>query len=120
AGGTEATAEWVLLGITEASLATDSFLSAASFQKTTRVLTEAAVKGKRDNLVGLVSKEDKETGEAEEQVEENQDEIELSSTESETHASETEPESGGEGESDVADVGAEEDTPIDTDSESAI
>jgi len=52
-GGTEATAEWVLLGITEASLATDSFLSAASFQKTTRVLTDAAVKGKRDNLVGL-------------------------------------------------------------------
>jgi DNA-directed RNA polymerase subunit beta' len=52
-GGTEATADWVLLGITEASLATDSFLSAASFQKTTRVLTEAAVKGKRDNLVGL-------------------------------------------------------------------
>ena len=53
AGGTEATADWVLLGITEASLATDSFLSAASFQKTTRVLTEAAVRGKRDNLVGL-------------------------------------------------------------------
>lgn len=52
-GRTEATAEWVLLGITEASLATDSFLSAASFQKTTRVLTDAAVKGKRDNLVGL-------------------------------------------------------------------
>jgi DNA-directed RNA polymerase subunit beta' len=52
-GGTEATADWVLLGITEASLATDSFLSAASFQKTTRVLTEAAVKGKRDNLLGL-------------------------------------------------------------------
>jgi len=51
--GTEAQAEWVLLGITEASLATDSFLSAASFQKTTRVLTDAAVKGKRDNLVGL-------------------------------------------------------------------
>ena len=51
--GTEATADWVLLGITEASLATDSFLSAASFQKTTRVLTDAAVKGKRDNLVGL-------------------------------------------------------------------
>ncbi len=43
----------VLLGITEASLATDSFLSAASFQKTTRVLTEAAVRGKRDSLVGL-------------------------------------------------------------------
>jgi DNA-directed RNA polymerase subunit beta' len=43
----------VLLGITEASLATDSFLSAASFQKTTRVLTEAAVRGKRDNLIGL-------------------------------------------------------------------
>jgi DNA-directed RNA polymerase subunit beta' len=53
AGGTEASAEWVLLGITEASLATDSFLSAASFQKTTRVLTEAAVRGKRDNLIGL-------------------------------------------------------------------
>ena len=52
-GGTEAEAEWVLLGITEASLATDSFLSAASFQKTTKVLTEAAVRGKRDNLVGL-------------------------------------------------------------------
>ena len=51
--GTEGTADWVLLGITEASLATDSFLSAASFQKTTRVLTDAAVKGKRDNLVGL-------------------------------------------------------------------
>jgi len=51
--GTEATADWLLLGITEASLATDSFLSAASFQKTTRVLTEAAVRGKKDSLVGL-------------------------------------------------------------------
>ncbi|BCW97633.1 MAG: DNA-directed RNA polymerase subunit beta' [Armatimonadota bacterium] len=51
--GTPATAEWVLLGITEASLATESFLSAASFQKTTRVLTDAAVRGKVDNLVGL-------------------------------------------------------------------
>jgi DNA-directed RNA polymerase subunit beta' len=51
--GTEATADWLMLGITEASLQTDSFLSAASFQKTTRVLTEAAVRGKRDNLVGL-------------------------------------------------------------------
>ena len=49
----EATANWILLGITEASLATDSFLSAASFQKTTRVLTEAAVRGKHDMLVGL-------------------------------------------------------------------
>jgi DNA-directed RNA polymerase subunit beta' len=49
----EATANWILLGITEASLATDSFLSAASFQKTTRVLTEAAVRGKKDQLVGL-------------------------------------------------------------------
>jgi DNA-directed RNA polymerase subunit beta' len=49
----EASAAWILLGITEASLATDSFLSAASFQKTTRVLTEAAVRGKRDHLVGL-------------------------------------------------------------------
>src|SRR5579884_797404 len=51
--GQEATADWVLLGITEASLATESFLSAASFQKTTRVLTEAAVRGKKDELVGL-------------------------------------------------------------------
>ena len=42
-----------LLGITKASLATDSFLSAASFQETTRVLTEAAIKGKTDDLVGL-------------------------------------------------------------------
>ncbi|HEY1824777.1 MAG TPA: DNA-directed RNA polymerase subunit beta' [Acidimicrobiales bacterium] len=42
-----------LMGITKASLATDSWLSAASFQETTRVLTEAAIEGKRDNLVGL-------------------------------------------------------------------
>jgi DNA-directed RNA polymerase subunit beta' len=42
-----------LLGITKASLATDSFLSAASFQETTRVLTDAAIKGKIDPLVGL-------------------------------------------------------------------
>ncbi len=48
-----AVAARVLLGITKASLATDSFLSAASFQETTRVLTEAAIKGKIDNLVGL-------------------------------------------------------------------
>ncbi len=51
--GKIATSVPVLLGITEASLATESFLSAASFQKTTRVLTEAAVRGKRDFLVGL-------------------------------------------------------------------
>ena len=43
----------VLLGITKASLATDSFLSAASFQETTRVLTDAAINGKVDHLVGL-------------------------------------------------------------------
>ena len=43
----------MLLGITKASLATDSFLSAASFQETTRVLTEAAIKGKVDPLLGL-------------------------------------------------------------------
>jgi DNA-directed RNA polymerase subunit beta' len=49
----EATANWILLGITEASLATESYLSAASFQKTTRVLTEAAVRGKTDPLLGL-------------------------------------------------------------------
>ena len=45
--------EAVLLGITKASLATDSFLSAASFQETTRVLTDAAIKGKIDPLTGL-------------------------------------------------------------------
>jgi len=53
AGGRPATAKRVLLGITKASLATESFLSAASFQETTRVLTEAAIKGKVDPLVGL-------------------------------------------------------------------
>ncbi len=52
-GGQPATAKYVLMGITKASLATDSFLSAASFQETTRVLTEAAIKGKVDPLVGL-------------------------------------------------------------------
>ena len=49
----EATFTQLLLGITKAALATDSFLSAASFQETTRVLTDAAIKGKVDNLVGL-------------------------------------------------------------------
>ncbi len=49
----EAVGEPVLLGITKASLATDSFLSAASFQETTRVLTDAAIKGKKDPLHGL-------------------------------------------------------------------
>ena len=49
----EATCTPVLLGITKASLATDSFLSAASFQETTRVLTDAAIKGKVDPLLGL-------------------------------------------------------------------
>lgn len=48
-----AVAKRVLLGITKASLATDSFLSAASFQETTRVLTDAAIKGKEDHLIGL-------------------------------------------------------------------
>jgi DNA-directed RNA polymerase subunit beta' len=52
-GGEPATAQQVLLGITKASLATDSFLSAASFQETTRVLTEAAIQGKVDYLRGL-------------------------------------------------------------------
>ncbi|MBR6377285.1 MAG: DNA-directed RNA polymerase subunit beta', partial [Oscillospiraceae bacterium] len=49
----EATATLILMGITKASLATESFLSAASFQETTKVLTEAAIKGKVDKLVGL-------------------------------------------------------------------
>ena len=52
-GGAPALAKRVLLGITKASLATDSFLSAASFQETSRVLTEAAIRTKRDYLVGL-------------------------------------------------------------------
>lgn len=52
-GKRPATGRPVLLGITKASLETDSFLSAASFQETTRVLTDAAIKGKRDELLGL-------------------------------------------------------------------
>ena len=52
-GGEPATAKSVLLGVTRASLLTDSFLAAASFQETTRVLTEAAVTGARDRLLGL-------------------------------------------------------------------
>ncbi|SCG84110.1 DNA-directed RNA polymerase subunit beta' [Proteiniborus sp. DW1] len=52
-GGKPAVGRRVLLGITKASLATESFLSAASFQETTRVLTEAAIKGKEDGLIGL-------------------------------------------------------------------
>ncbi len=52
-GGQGATARQTLLGITKASLATNSFLSAASFQETTRVLTDAAIKGKNDKLLGL-------------------------------------------------------------------
>jgi DNA-directed RNA polymerase subunit beta' len=53
AGEEPAVAKPVLLGITKASLETDSFLSAASFQETTRVLTDAAIKGKVDQLLGL-------------------------------------------------------------------
>lgn len=52
-GKTPATGKRILLGITKASLATESFLSAASFQETTKVLTEAAIKGKTDELIGL-------------------------------------------------------------------
>jgi DNA-directed RNA polymerase subunit beta' len=52
-GGKGAEASPVLQGITKASLQTRSFISAASFQETTRVLTEAAVQGKTDNLLGL-------------------------------------------------------------------
>ena len=52
-GKQPATYEYMLLGITKASLSTDSFISAASFQETTRVLTEAAIMGKKDNLRGL-------------------------------------------------------------------
>jgi DNA-directed RNA polymerase subunit beta' len=53
AGGKPATFKPMLLGITKASLSTESFISAASFQETTRVLTDAAVRGKRDHLLGL-------------------------------------------------------------------
>ena len=52
-GKQPAQASDVLMGITKAALATESFLSAASFQETTRVLTDAAIKGKKDPLVGL-------------------------------------------------------------------
>ena len=52
-GGEPATAQTVLLGVTKASLNTSSFLAAASFQETTRVLTEAAINGARDHLIGL-------------------------------------------------------------------
>ena len=52
-GKTPATGERVLMGITKASLQTESFISAASFQETTRVLTDAAIKGKVDKLTGL-------------------------------------------------------------------
>src|SRR6202042_1253197 len=53
AGGTSAAGRPVLMGITKASLATESWLSAASFQETTRVLTDAAISAKSDSLVGL-------------------------------------------------------------------
>ena len=49
----ESVGERVLMGITKASLQTESFISAASFQETTRVLTDAAIKGKTDKLIGL-------------------------------------------------------------------
>ena len=52
-GKKPATGRPIMLGITKASLETDSFLSAASFQETTRILTDAAIKGKVDNLTGL-------------------------------------------------------------------
>ena len=53
AGGRPAIARRILLGITKASLSTESFLSASSFQETSRVLTDAAIKGKVDNLLGI-------------------------------------------------------------------
>src|SRR4029434_8034755 len=53
AGGRPATAQPMLLGITKASLSTDSFISGARFQETTRVLTEASISGKIDHLRGL-------------------------------------------------------------------
>ena len=52
-GGMPPEAESLLMGITKASLSTDSFISAASFQETTKVLTEAAINGKVDQLLGL-------------------------------------------------------------------
>jgi DNA-directed RNA polymerase subunit beta' len=53
AGGTQATATPIILGLTRSALATESFLAAASFQETTRVLTDAAVRGRVDHLRGL-------------------------------------------------------------------
>jgi DNA-directed RNA polymerase subunit beta' len=53
AGGNPATFEPVLLGITNAAITTESWISAASFQETTRVLTEAAIRGKTDGLLGM-------------------------------------------------------------------
>ena len=55
-GKTPATGTSIILGITKASLATNSFLSAASFQETTKVLTDAAINGKVDPLIGLKGK----------------------------------------------------------------
>ena len=52
-GGRPAIARRILLGITKASLSTESFLSASSFQETSRVLTDASLKGKVDNLIGI-------------------------------------------------------------------
>ena len=52
-GGIPATAQSVILGITKAALETNSFLSAASFQETTRILTDASIRGKEDPLLGL-------------------------------------------------------------------
>ena len=52
-GGTPATFQPLLLGITKAALSTQSFISAASFQETTRVLADAAIAGKKDSLLGL-------------------------------------------------------------------
>ena len=52
-GGVKASSRRILLGITRASLNTESFISAASFQETTKVLTDAAIRGKRDYLLGL-------------------------------------------------------------------
>ena len=52
-GGEPSTAQVIILGITRASLYTDSWLSAASFQETTSILTDAAIAGKEDNLMGL-------------------------------------------------------------------
>ena len=100
----------VMLGITKASLATDSFLSAASFQETTKVLTEAAINGKVDHLIGLKEKLDTDDLISDEILLSDDDELVLSS-EDESSSGLTEDNVAEEvlGMDDMADVDEEDD-----------